>query len=80
VQQNFISLNAIRALLQAITDPSGPLTVKLGSQTVFTLAAQLADLQPGGPAFGVTELNWDVKAINEADSIKIKKDQIIRKI
>jgi len=53
VQQNFISLNAIRALLQAITDPSGPLTVKLGSQTVFTLAAQLADLQPGDLLLGL---------------------------
>ena len=56
VQQNCGWLNAKHALLQAITVPSGPLTAKLGSQTAFTLAAQLVELQPGEPPCGVTEI------------------------
>ena len=54
VQQYCGWLNAKHALLQAITVPSAPLTAKLGSQTAFTLAAQLVDGQPEPPC-GVIE-------------------------
>uniref|UniRef100_A0A6N2MK06 Uncharacterized protein n=1 Tax=Salix viminalis TaxID=40686 RepID=A0A6N2MK06_SALVM len=48
-------LNAKHALLQAITVPSAPVTANFGSQTAFTLAAQLVDGQPEPPC-GVIEI------------------------
>ncbi|KAB5520105.1 hypothetical protein DKX38_024424 [Salix brachista] len=67
VQQYCGWFNAKHALLQAITVPSAPLTAKLASQTAFTLAAQLVELQPEPPC-GVIEIGR-VNSAKEAGGI-----------